>query len=72
MPMGVWEGWSVNELMCLALLMMTVQMVAPMRVNILAMKPVMMAKMGVKETLCGTKNGKPSLRPVRAGSYGRG
>jgi len=68
MPMGVWDGWSVNELMCPALLMMTVQMVAPMRTNMLAMKADMAATMGAHEALCGT--GKLGQRPARAGPYG--
>ena len=71
MPMGTWEGWSVNELICPALLMMTVQMVAPARTKILPIKEAMMDIMGFQEALCGTKAGKSSKRPARAGPYGQ-
>ena len=54
-----------------ALLIMTVQMVEPMRTNILAMKAVSVDEKGSKVVLRKTSADKPSPRQARARSYGR-
>ena len=58
--MGTWPGSSVNELLSPALLIMTVQMVEPMRTNILAMKAVRVDEKGSKVVLRKTSADKPS------------